>query len=99
MSDKKDALDRLMAAEHSCHTNGVRFIALMTVMLRDFWTNRGLSPEERMGIAGTLNHPLPGPFQVGKKQLGWLRDDLKKVKKTTPITIFSHSPLYYYYKP
>jgi len=84
---------------YSWDHNGVHFIALMTVMLRDFWTNRGLSPEERMGIAGTLNHPLPGPFHVGEKQLGWLRDDLKKVKKTTPIIIFSHSPLYYYYKP
>lgn len=84
---------------YSWDQNGVHFIALMTVMLRDFWSARGLSPQDRMNIAGTLNHPLPGPFHVGEKQLGWLRDDLKKVKKTTPIIIFSHSPLYYYYKP
>jgi len=84
---------------YSWDHKGVHFIALMTVMLRDFWTARGLSADERMGIAGTLNHPLPGPFHVGEKQLGWLRDDLKNVKKNTPIIIFSHSPLYYYYKP
>ena len=84
---------------YSWDQNGVHFIALNTVNLRDFWSARGLSAEERMGIAGTLNHPLPGPFHVGEKQLGWLRDDLKKVKKSTPIIIFSHSPLYYYYKP
>jgi 3',5'-cyclic AMP phosphodiesterase CpdA len=83
---------------YSWDQNGVHFIALNTVNLRDFWTARGLSAEERMGIAGTLEHPLQGPFHVGEKQLGWLRDDLAKVKKSTPIIIFSHSPLYYYYK-
>ena len=56
---------------YSWDSNGVHFIALNTVLLRDFWTARGLSAEERMGIAGTLNHPLPGPFQVGEKQLVW----------------------------
>jgi 3',5'-cyclic AMP phosphodiesterase CpdA len=84
---------------YSWDHNGVHFVALNTVVLRDFWTARGLSAQERMDIAGTLNHPLPGPFHVGEKQLLWLRDDLKRVKKTTPIIIFSHSPLYYYYKP
>lgn len=84
---------------YSWDHKGVHFIGLNTVVLRDFWTARGLTAQERMDIAGTLNHPLPGPFHVGEKQLIWLRDDLKNVKKSTPIIIFSHSPLYYYYKP
>ena len=38
-------------------------------------------------------------FEVGPEGRKWLADDLAKVDKATPIVVFSHSPLYKYYKP
>ena len=38
------------------------------------------------------------PFMVGEKQRAWLKADLDKVAKTTPVVVFSHSPLQKLYK-
>jgi hypothetical protein len=45
-----------------------------------------------------LDNPNGSPFMVGKKQREWLRKDLEKVKKDTPIVVFSHSPIQKIYK-
>jgi hypothetical protein len=38
-------------------------------------------------------------FEVGEEERAWLKSDLAKVPKTTPIVVFSHSPLYKLYRP
>ena len=45
-----------------------------------------------------LDNPNGSPFMVGDKQRAWLKNDLAKVKKATPIVVFSHSPLHKLYK-
>jgi hypothetical protein len=45
-----------------------------------------------------LDNPNGSPFMVGDKQREWLKKDLAKVKKDTPIVVFSHSPLQKIYK-
>lgn len=52
-----------------------------------------------MDIAGTINDPIQGPFSLGKAQLDWMEKDLARVPKDTPILVFSHTPLYQYYRP
>jgi 3',5'-cyclic AMP phosphodiesterase CpdA len=74
-------------------------VALNGIHFNDFWSARKLSPEERMDIAGTLNHAMPGPFMLGKAQLDWLEKDLANVPKDAPILVFTHPPLYHYYRP
>ncbi len=45
-----------------------------------------------------LDNPNGSPFMVGDKQREWLKKDLAKVNKDTPIVVFSHSPLQKIYK-
>jgi len=45
-----------------------------------------------------LDNPNGSPFMVGEKQCAWLKNDLAKVKKDTPIVVFSHSPIQKIYK-
>jgi 3',5'-cyclic AMP phosphodiesterase CpdA len=46
-----------------------------------------------------LDNPNGRPFTVGAAQRDWLKNDLAKLKRTTPVVVFSHSPLYKLYKP
>jgi calcineurin-like phosphoesterase family protein len=81
---------------------GIHVVGLNGIMYGnapDFGTGRKLSPQERMDIAGTLNSPLLGPFTLGKKQLDWLEKDLSKHDADTPLIVFTHPPLYHYYRP
>ena len=48
---------------------------------------------ERMLQMARFDNPKGSPFMVGSKQLEWLKKDLAKVDRTTPIVVFSHSPL------
>lgn len=84
---------------YSFDHKGVHFIVLMSVMEKDFWTARGLTPEQRMRTVAGLDNSAQSVFEVGTEQRQWLADDLKKVDKKTPIVVFSHSPLYKYYRP
>ncbi|MCS6816907.1 MAG: metallophosphoesterase [Blastocatellia bacterium] len=84
---------------YSFDHKGVHFIVLMSVHEKDFWTARGMTPMERMLTVAQLDNPLQSPFEVGEAGREWLRRDLAKVSKDTPIIIFSHSPLYKYYRP
>jgi len=84
---------------YSFDHKGTHILALNGINFNDFWSSRKLTPAERMDVAGTLNHSMPGPFMLGKPQLDWMEKDLSKVSKTTPIFVFTHPPLYHYYRP
>jgi 3',5'-cyclic AMP phosphodiesterase CpdA len=70
----------------------------MSVNERDFWTQRKMTPAERMGTVAGLDNGTQSRFEVGDEQRSWLKKDLDKVKHDTPILVFSHSPLYKYYR-
>ena len=48
-------------------------------------------------VAG-LDNGIQSRFEVGDEERDWLKNDLANVPHTTPILVFSHSPLYKYYR-
>lgn len=84
---------------YSFDHKGVHFVVLMSVVEKDFWTAKGLTPMERMKTVAGLDNAGQSAFEVGAEQREWLRNDLAKVDKNTPIIVFSHSPLYKLYRP
>jgi Icc protein len=84
---------------YSFDHKGVHFVVLNSVVEKDFWTAPGYTPAERMDIVAGLDDGRQSRFEVGEPQRDWLKGDLAKVPKTTPIIVFSHSPLYKYYRP
>jgi 3',5'-cyclic-AMP phosphodiesterase len=76
----------------------IHFVVLNSVVEKDFWTAKGYSPEERMAIVAGLDDSRQSPFEVGEAQRDWLKQDLAKIDKKTPIIVFSHSPLYKLYR-
>lgn len=84
---------------YSFDHKGVHFVTLMSVNEKDFWTARGLTPEQRMKIVAGLDNGAQSRFEVGDEQRKWLEADLARIDKKTPLIIFSHSPLYKYYRP
>ena len=87
------------APTYSFDHKGVHFITLMSVNEKDFWTARGMTPMQRMQTVAGLDNGLQSRFEVGDEGRAWLKADLAKVDKKTPIVVFSHSPLYKYYRP
>jgi len=83
---------------YSFDYKGIHFVVLNSVVEKDFWTAKGYSPEERMGIVAGLDDSRQSPFEVGEKQRAWLKKDLAKIDKKTPVFVFSHSPLYKLYR-
>ena len=84
---------------YSWDHKGVHFITLNSILTYDEWTNeRWPTAKQRMLEMAGLDNPNGSPFMVGKKQRDWLQKDLKKVKKSTPIVVFSHSPIQKIYK-
>jgi Icc protein len=84
---------------YSWDHKGVHFITLNSILTYDDWTfDRWESAERRMNEMAGLDNPNGSPFMIGEKQMKWLKKDLKKVKKDTPIVVFSHSPLQKIYK-
>lgn len=88
---------------YSFDHKGVHFIVLNSVLVEDYWTEKKMNQMERMLFMAQLDNPDGKPFTVGRGYLGdeqtrWLKDDLARVPKSTPIVVFSHSPLYKYYK-
>src|SRR5207253_2864282 len=65
----------------------------------DFWTARGMTPAERMQTVAGLDNGVQSRFEVGEEGRAWLKRDLEKVDHQTPLVVFSHSPLYKYYRP
>jgi len=83
---------------YSFDHKGVHFVVLMSVVEKDFWTARKLTPMERMKTVAGLDNGAQSPFEVGAEGRTWLEQDLAKVPATTPVIVFSHSPLYKLYK-
>jgi 3',5'-cyclic AMP phosphodiesterase CpdA len=84
---------------YSWDHKGVHFVTLNSVLTYDEWThNRWPTAKQRMLEMAGLDNPNGSPFMVGKEQLDWLRKDLEKVDKKTPVVLFSHSPIQKIYK-
>jgi 3',5'-cyclic-AMP phosphodiesterase len=86
------------APSYSFDHKGVHIVVLMSVLERDFWTARGMTPAERMQTVAGLDNSLQSRFEVGEETRAWLKNDLANVAHTTPLIVFSHSPLYKYYR-
>lgn len=84
---------------YSFDHKGVHFVVLNSILTYDDWTyHRWPTAEQRMLEMAGLDNPNGSPFMVGEKQRAWLKADLAKVSKDTPIVVFSHSPLQKIYK-
>ncbi len=83
---------------YSFDHKGIHFVVLNSVVEEDFWTERGLSPMERMKTVAGLDNRSQSNFQVGPEQRAWLKRDLEPFGNETPIVVFSHSPLYHLYQ-
>ena len=91
--------EKLGPDHYSFDHKGVHFVVLNSILTYDKWTfDRWPTPEERMRQMAGLDNPNGSPFMVGDKQRSWLRDDLAKVDKETPVVVFSHSPIQKIYK-
>jgi Icc protein len=84
---------------YSFDHKGVHFVVLMSVVERDFWTERLMTPAERMQTVAGLDNGIQSRFEVGSAGREWLKTDLAKLDAKTPLVVFSHSPLYKYYRP
>ena len=64
---------------YSFDHKGVHFVVLNSVIEKDFWTARKLTPMERMQTVAGLDNGVQSPFEVGDEQREWLKNDLAKV--------------------
>jgi predicted phosphodiesterase len=85
---------------------GVLFMGFNSIKVPDFWTARGLSGHERMGLFEELEcHQCGrGLWGIGGGEEWGSSDGIKDLKKftkdvsaDTPVVIFTHSPLWDYY--
>ena len=84
---------------YSWDHKGVHFVTLNSILTFDEWTyERWPTDEQRMLEMAGLDNPNGSPFMVGDKQRAWLRKDLEKVQRNTPVVVFSHSPIQKIYK-
>jgi predicted MPP superfamily phosphohydrolase len=83
---------------YSFDWKGLHVITLMSVHEKDFWTPLKMTPEQRMQTVAGLDNGTQSRFEVGSEEREWLKKDLAKVDPSTPLLIFSHSPLYKYYR-
>ncbi|HZL99998.1 MAG TPA: metallophosphoesterase [Planctomycetota bacterium] len=84
---------------YSWDHKGIHFVVLNSVVEKDFWTARGLTPMQRMQTVAGLDNRSQSNFEVGQPQREWLTKDLEKYGNDTPLIVFSHSPLYHLYQP
>jgi 3',5'-cyclic AMP phosphodiesterase CpdA len=91
---------KLFGKEHySFDHKGIHFVVLNSILTYKEWIQRWPTPMDRMKAMAQLDNPKGSPFMVGKEQIQWLKEDLARYSKDTPIVVLSHSPLYKYYKP
>ncbi|RKZ16063.1 serine/threonine protein phosphatase [bacterium] len=84
---------------YSWDHKGVHFVVLNSILTFDDWTfDRWPSAKQRMLEMAALDNPNGSPFMVGETQREWLKKDLAKVDKSTPVVVFSHSPIQKIYK-
>ena len=86
------------APRYSWDHKGFHLVVLNSVVERDFWTARGMTPMQRMQTVAGLDNGMQSSFTVGAEQREWLAKDLSKYSNDTPLIVFSHSPLYKLYK-
>jgi 3',5'-cyclic AMP phosphodiesterase CpdA len=93
--DLGDYWRELFGPEHySFDHKGVHFVVLNSILTHDDWTfNRWSTAQRRMLEMAGLDNPNGSPFMVGETQRLWLKQDLDKVGRDTPIVVLSHSPL------
>lgn len=91
--------DLFGAPNYSFDHKGVKFVVLNSIIEADFWTERGLTPMQRMQTVAGLDNQRQSAFSVGAEQRAWLEQELSGVPATTPLVVFSHSPLYKLYRP
>jgi len=90
---------RLGPDHYSFDHKGVHFVVLNSIRTYDDWTyNKWPSAAERMHQMARLDNPRGSPFMVGEEQRAWLKADLDKVDRETPLVVMSHSPLQKIYK-
>ena len=70
------------APSYSFDHKGVHIVVLMSVVERDFWTQRKMTPEERMHTVAGLDNGTQSRFEVGDDGRAWLKNDLAKVPHT-----------------
>ena len=76
---------------------GVHFIGFNSILVKDFWTDKGLTNKQRMEAMEMLEGPIGGLWGIQAEQLDWLKKDVAKLSPDTPVVTFSHSPLWDYY--
>ncbi len=84
---------------YSFEHRGTHVVVLNSILEKDFWTARKMSPMERMKTVAGLDNGIQGRFEVGEQQRQWLKQDLARVPADRPLIVFSHSPLYKLYRP
>ncbi len=99
-NDLGDYWQKQLGADHySFDHKGVHFIVLNSILTYEKWMyqkwDKGM---DRMKQMARLDNPHGQPFMVGDAQRAWLKKDLAKIDKDTPIVVFSHSPLQKIYK-
>ena len=84
---------------YSFDHKGVHCVVLKSVVERDFWTARGMTPEERMHTVAGLDNGDAVPLR-GRRRRGapGSRRTWRRSSHDTPLIVFSHSPLYKYYR-
>ncbi len=91
--------EKISKLNYSFDHKGVHFVVLNSILTTDDWTHkRWPTAAERMQQMARLDNPNGSPFMVKEAQRKWLKDDLAKIDKKTPIVVMSHSPLYKIYK-
>ena len=82
------------ADNYSFDHKGVHFVALTTIRASEEWEAKwAKDPHGRMVMMERLDNPNGSPFRLGTEGLAWLKGDLDKVDKGTPVIVFSHSPI------
>jgi Icc protein len=84
---------------YSFDHKGAHCVVLNSVVEKDFWTERKMTPMERMRTVAGLDNAIQSRFMVGDQQRAWLQNDLRNKPADTPLIVFSHSPLYKLYEP
>lgn len=86
------------APNYSFDHKGVHFVTLMSVNEKDFWSARNMTPMQRMQTVAGLDNGIQSRFEVGFQGREWLKNDLAAIDPHVPLIVFSHSPLYKYYR-
>ena len=93
--DLGDYWEKQLGPDHySFDHKGVHFVVLNSILTHEAWMHKKWDTGmERMKQMARLDNPNGQPFMVGDKQRAWLKADLDKISKDTPVVVFSHSPL------